>query len=220
MLCELSITRIKAFFSSSFALYTCWRSRPLRYFTQWIEILTAGLLIIGLKMANQISMQPTKHLKVSDSDTLNIREQSTTSMELPSSSRYNKPFNDYERIDFVKIQSQYLFDYNITSKLWIVPPFRMAACGLCSHRGDGYDFWVNRMPYPWWSKYHVRKVKSQHSKNFFLMTSNKIVHNFQQNTPQFNTAEQELSAMMSFANEIFAKNAIPMDQSPMCERQV
>ena len=77
----------------------------------------AGLLIIGLKMANQISTQPTKHLKVSDSDTLNIREQSTTGMELPSSSRYNKPFNDYERIDFVKIQSQYLFDYNIMSKL-------------------------------------------------------------------------------------------------------
>ena len=52
------------------------------------------------------------------------------------------------------------------------------------------------------------------------MTSNKIVHNFQQNTPQFNTAEQELSALMSFANEAFAKNAIPMDQSPMCKRQV
>ena len=120
----------------------CWHSRPLRYFTQWIEILTAGLLIIGLKMANQISTQPTKHLKVSDSDTLNIREQSTTSMELPSSSRYNKPFNYYERIDFVKIQSQYLFDYNMTSKLWIVPPFRTAACGLCSHRGMDMTFGV------------------------------------------------------------------------------
>ena len=76
-----------------------------------------GLLIIGLKMANQISMQPTKHVKVSESDTSNIREKSTTSMGLPSSSRYNKPFNYYERIYFVKIQSQYLFDYNITSKL-------------------------------------------------------------------------------------------------------
>ena len=77
----------------------------------------AGLLIIGLKMADQISTQPTKHLKVSESDTLNIREQSTTSMGLPSSSRYNKPFNYYKRIYFVKIQSQYLFDYNIMSKL-------------------------------------------------------------------------------------------------------
>ena len=52
------------------------------------------------------------------------------------------------------------------------------------------------------------------------MTSNKIVHNFQQNTPQFNTTEQELSALMSFANKAFAKNEIPMVQSPMCERQV
>ena len=64
------------------------------------------------------------------------------------------------------------------------------------------------------------KVKSQHSKNFFLMTSNKIVHNFQQNTPQFNTAEQELSTLMSFANKAFAKNEVPMVQSLMCERQV
>ena len=102
----------------------------------------AGLLIIGLKMANQISTQPTKHLKVSEPDTSNVREQSTTSMGLPSSSRYNKPFNYYERIYFVKIQSQYLFDYNITSKLWIIPPFRMAACGLCSHQGMDMTFRV------------------------------------------------------------------------------
>ena len=77
----------------------------------------AGLLIIGLKMANQISTQPTKHLKVSELDTSNITEQNTTSMALPSSSRYNKPFSYYEMIYFVKIQSQCLFDYNITSKL-------------------------------------------------------------------------------------------------------
>ena len=77
----------------------------------------AGLLIIGLKMANQISMQPTKHLKVSKPDTSNITEQSTTSMALPSSSRYNKLFSYYEMIYFVKIQSQCLFDYNIMSKL-------------------------------------------------------------------------------------------------------
>ena len=65
-----------------------------------------------------------------------------------------------------------------------------------------------------------RKSRVNIPKICFKMTSNKIVHNFQQNTPQFNTAEQELSALMSYANKAFAKNEIPMFQSHICQRQV
>ena len=122
-------------------------------------------------MANQISTQPTKHLKVSEPDTSNIREQSTTSMALPLSSRYNKPFSYYEMIYFVKIQSQCLFDY-IMSKLGIIPPFRTATCGLCSHRGMDMTFGVTEHHTRGEVSIMSRKSRVSIPKICFKMTSN------------------------------------------------